>query len=260
MEIIIQKNRLDACRIGARIIARLLREKEKPVLGLATGGTPLPLYQELVRMHRDEGLSFGHVVSFNLDEYVGLDPKHPASFRACMEEHLFRHVDFAPGATHLPDGLAKDIPASCAAYEQAIRDAGGIDVQVLGIGSDGHLAFNEPTSSLRSRTRLKTLDEETRHANAAPFGGPDKVPHHVLTMGLGTIMDARCCLLLAFGASKAPAVRDMVEGPVSAWCPGSVLQFHEKAIVLLDEEAAGLLKRRQYYLDVYAGKPGWQQY
>ena len=182
MEIIIQKSRAEACRIGARIIAKLMREKPAPVLGLATGGTPVPMYQELIRMHREEKLSFRHVVTFNLDEYVGLDPAHPASFRAFMEEQLFRHVDLPPGATHVPDGLAYDIAASCEDYEKSIRSAGGIDLQVLGIGSDGHLAFNEPTSSLRSRTRLKTLDEETRQANAGPFGGADKVPKHVLTL------------------------------------------------------------------------------
>ncbi|HNV72422.1 MAG TPA: glucosamine-6-phosphate deaminase, partial [Candidatus Ozemobacteraceae bacterium] len=214
MEVIVKPTQEAACKLAARIVARFMRQKPNLVLGCATGSSPLPLYAELVRMHREEQLSFRSVTSFNLDEYVGLDPRHPASFRACMEEHLFRHVDFAPGATHLPDGCATDLAAACESYEQAIRRAGGIDLQILGIGGDGHLAFNEPTSSLRSRTRLKTLTAHTRQANASAFGSPDKVPGHVLTMGLGTIMEARCCLLLGFGASKAAAIRDMIEGPV----------------------------------------------
>ncbi|MFZ2959610.1 MAG: glucosamine-6-phosphate deaminase [Candidatus Ozemobacteraceae bacterium] len=260
MEVIIKGDQEEGCKFGAKIVARFIRAKEKPVLGLATGSTPLPMYRELIRMHREEQLSFRSTTTFNLDEYVGLPAGHPASFRTCMEEHLFKHVDLDPGATHLPDGNAADVPGSCEDYERLIKKAGGIDIQILGLGGDGHLAFNEPSSSLRSRTRLKTLTSHTRHANAAAFGGPDKVPHHVLTMGLETIMEARTCILLAFGANKAGAVRDMVEGPVSASCPGSVLQFHEHAIVILDAESAALLTRRQYYHEVYNGKPAWQRW
>ena len=258
MEVIIKPTPEAACKLAAKITARFMSNKPNLVLGLATGSSPLPLYAELVRMHREDKLSFRAATSFNLDEYVGLNPSHPASFRACMEEHLFRHVDFAPGATHLPDGCARDISAACEAYEQAIRQAGGIDLQILGIGGDGHLAFNEPTSSLHSRTRLKTLTAHTRQANASAFGGPEQVPGHVLTMGLGTIMDARCCLLLGFGKSKAGALRDMIEGPVSASCPASILQFHEQAIIITDEAGASQLTRRAYFEEVYAGKPDWQ--
>lgn len=260
MEVIIRETAEEACLLGARVIARLVQEIEgRAVLGLATGSSPVPLYRELVRMHREEGLSFKSARSFNLDEYVGLSPEHPASFAAFMREHLFQHVDFPPGAALLPDGLANDIPAHCAAYEKAIKEAGGIDLQLLGIGLDGHLAFNEPSSSLRSRTRLKTLSPETRKANAGPFGGMNHVPQHVLTMGLGTIMEARCCLLLALGPAKAAAVRDMIEGPVTAACPASLLQFHERAIILLDRGAAALLAHRHYYQDIEAGKPDWQR-
>ena len=257
MELIVKPDRVKAGLLGAKIIAQVVRERADAVLGLATGSTPLSLYAELVRMHC-EGLSFKNVVTFNLDEYVGLDPSHPGSFHAVMEKHLFQHLDLRPGATHLPDGCAADIPGSCEAYERSIKAAGGIDLQLLGIGGDGHLAFNEPGSSLSSRTRIKTLTGETLRANSAPFGDLDKVPKHVITMGLGTIMEARSCLLLAFGTDKAEAIHEMAEGAVSASCPGSILQFHQKAIVLLDEEAASRLQRKQYYLDVYAGKPEWQ--
>lgn len=260
MEVIIKTNRDQACQVGAKIMARIIRRTYAPVLGLATGSTPLPLYRELVRMHKEEGLSFKRVTTFNLDEYVGIAPSHPGSFRSCMEDHLFKHVDLDPAATHLPDGAAADLPSACLSYERMIRDSGGIDIQLLGLGGDGHLAFNEPTSSLRSRTRLKTLTDGTRRANAEPFGSPEKVPHHVITMGLGTIMDAKSCLLLAFGRGKAAAVREMIEGPVSASCPGSILQMHEHAIVILDEEAAANLSRAAYFKEVYAGKPDWQRW
>ncbi len=261
MEVIIKPTQDEACRLGARLIARIIRTRPAPVLGLATGSSPLPLYRELVRMHREEGLSFRDVTTFNLDEYVGLDPAHPGSFRSVMEEHLFRHIDLPRERAHLPDGMTTDVPDHCAEYERRIAAAGGIDLQLLGIGSDGHLAFNEPGSSFRSRTRIKTLWTETRRANAAPFGGdPAKVPHHCLTMGLGTIMEARLCLLLGFGRGKAQAVRDMVEGPVTASCPASILQFHEHAIAIVDEDAAALLQHRDYYREVYENKPPWQRW
>ncbi|MBU1105224.1 MAG: glucosamine-6-phosphate deaminase [Candidatus Riflebacteria bacterium] len=258
MEVIIKSDKAEASKLGAKIIARLIRQNNKAVLGLATGSTPLQLYKQLVRMHQEEGLSFKDVTTFNLDEYVGLESDNPCSFYSEMHNNLFCHIDMAKGATHLPDGMAENIPDSCAAYEAAIAAAGGIDLQLLGIGHDGHLAFNEPGSSLASRTRLKTLSQKTIKANSRFFGSEDKVPRHVMTMGLSTIMAARQCILLAFGMDKAEAVRDMIEGPVSASCPGSILQFHERTIVLLDPEAASKLRRKQYYLDVYASKPAWQ--
>jgi glucosamine-6-phosphate deaminase len=260
MEVVIKKEKNQASILGAKIIANFVRQKKDAVLGFATGSTPLQLYAELVRQHNEEGLSFSSITAFNLDEYVGLGPENPCSFYSEMYENLFKHIDISEGATNIPDGLADDIPIMCAEYEKAIKAAGGIDLQLLGIGSDGHLAFNEPGSSLKSRTRIKTLSLETIQANARHFGSLEKVPHHVVTMGLGTIMDARICILLAFGEDKAQAVYEMVEGPVSAMWPASILQFHEHAIVLLDEAAASKLKRKQYYLDVYAGKPQWQRW
>jgi len=259
MEIIIQPDVEAASRLAARFVARLIRDKSRAVLGFATGQTPLPLYEELCRMHREEKLDFDRITSFNLDEYVGLDPAHPGSYRTYMWTHLFGRINIDPGRVHIPDGLAPDIPLYCEKYEDEIRAAGGIDLQVLGIGTDGHIGFNEPSSSLVSRTRIKTLTVETRRDNARLFGGEKKVPHHVITMGLGTIMECRTCLLLAFGARKAEAVAQTVEGPVSAMVPASILQLHGRTIVIIDEEASSRLRRSEYYRYVYEHKPDWQK-
>lgn len=258
MEVIILSTAEEASTVAARLVARQIREKPGSLLGLATGGTPRKLYQLLARMHRADGLDFSGVTTFNLDEYVGLGPTHPASYHRFMEENLFAQVNIARDRIHIPDGLAADVPAHCAAYEQAIRDAGGIDLQVLGLGSDGHLGFNEPGSSLASRTRIKTLTERTRSDNARFFSSEQEMPHHVITMGLGTIMESRMCLLLAFGKGKAQAVAASVEGPVTASVPGSLLQFHPRAKALLDAEAASALTRADYYRWVYHNKPPWQ--
>ena len=258
MEIIIQPSVEAASSVAARHLARLVREKPNAVLGLATGSTPLALYRELIRLHREDGLDFSRVTTFNLDEYVGLAPTHPASYHAFMQENLCAHVNLSPTRIHIPDGLATDIPASCRAYEDAIRAAGGIDLQVLGIGGDGHIGFNEPSSSLASRTRIKTITERTRHDNAFAFGSLAEVPHHVVTMGVGTIMDARQVLLLAFGAKKADAIAAAVEGPITAMNPASILQMHPVAKCLLDEPAAAQLTRLEYYRWVYQNKPDWQ--
>jgi glucosamine-6-phosphate deaminase len=259
MEIIIQPDAAAASALAAKIVARTIREKPRAVLGFATGQSPIGLYENLVRMHREESLDFGSITAFNLDEYAGLDPLHPSSYHSYMGEHLFRRVNIDPRRINIPDGLAADIPAVCRDYEDRIHAAGGIDIQILGIGSDGHLGFNEPSSSLASRTRIKTLTARTRKDNAAAFGGEDRVPHHVITMGLGTIMDSRTCLLLAFGKAKAHAVAQAVEGPVAAMVPASILQMHPRAIVLLDEEAAAELQRAPYYRWVYDNKPAWQK-
>jgi glucosamine-6-phosphate deaminase len=259
MEVIIQNDPDAAAAVGARIVEDLIRKKPGAVLGLATGGTPLGLYRELIRMHRAGGLDFSKVTTFNLDEYVGLPPEHPASYRRFMQQSFFEHVNIDPARIHIPDGMTPDIPAFCRQYEGAIRDAGGIDLQVLGIGQDGHIGFNEPTSSLASRTRIKTLTENTLAANQRFFSPGEGVPHHVITMGVGTIMEARTCLLLAFGAVKAEAVAAMVEGPITAMCPASILQMHPQAVAIIDEPAARLLKRIDYYRHVYANKPAFQR-
>jgi len=260
MEIIIQPDAAEASRVAARIVARLVGDKPHAVLGFATGNTPLQLYRELVRLRREEELDFSGVTTFNLDEYVGIAPAHPSSFHSYMWAHLFSHINVPKQRIHIPDGLTADIPATCRHYEQAIRSAGGIDIQILGIGTNGHIGFNEPTSSLSSRTRIKTLTEESRKHTAAGFGGTGGVPTHVITMGLGTIIDSRMCLLLAFGKKKARAVARAIEGPVTAMVPGSVLQMHPRTVAVLDREAASELEMADYYTWVYDHKPDWQRY
>ena len=260
MEIIIQQNEQAASVAAARVIARLVCEKPNAVLGLATGSTPLPLYGELIRMHREEGLDFSTVTTFNLDEYVGLERDHEQSYHSFMWQNLFSQINIDPDKVHIPDGMTCNVSATCTAYEQAIVDAGGIDLQVLGIGSDGHIGFNEPTSSFASRTRIKTLTRETVADNARFFDGDEsKVPRHCITMGIGTIMDAGSTIMLAFGAGKAEAIAAMVEGPVAAMVPASILQHHANAKVFIDEGAAAKLELSEYYRWVYAGKPDWQQ-
>jgi len=259
MEIIIQPTVADAQQEAANILRRQVRDKPASVLGLATGSTPIGVYALLVAMHRRGELDFSRVSTFNLDEYVGLAPDHPCSYREFMRQHLFSHVNLASDRIHFPNGLAADIPAHCEEYEAAIARAGGIDLQLLGIGREGHIGFNEPSSSLASRTRIKTLTPQTLKDNADCFGGPDKVPHHVITMGVGTIMDARQCLLLATGEAKASVVAGMVEGPITADLPGSILQMHPVCRLVIDEAAAAKLRRADYYRWVYANKPGWQR-
>jgi glucosamine-6-phosphate deaminase len=254
VEVVILPTAEAVCTKAADLVARLVASKPDAVLGLPTGATPRPLYAELVRRHRAEGLSFARATTFNLDEYVGVAPTHPGSFRRYMDDAFFRHVDLPAARAHVPDGLAVDVPASCAAYEAAISAAGGLDLVLLGLGEDGHVAFNEPTSSLASRTRLKTLSTASRAANQAAFGA-DPVPVHVVTMGLATILGARRCVLLANGARKAPALAAMVEGPVTSMVPASALQLHANVTVLCDEAAAEQLTLGDYFRDVQATKP-----
>jgi glucosamine-6-phosphate deaminase len=254
MEIIIQPTAEAATSVAARVIARLLQEKPNAVIGLATGSTPLLLYRALIEMKLD----WNRVTTFNLDEYIGLPKEHPQSYYSFMWENLFRHLNIAPENVHIPDGNAKDIPSFCAAYEQRIRSAGGIDLQVLGIGTDGHIGFNEPTSSLASRTRIKTLTPQTRQDNARFFASLDEVPTHCITMGIGTIMEARQNLMLAFGANKAHAITEAVEGPITSINPASILQMHPDAKFCLDLDAAAELQRAEYYRWVYDNKPEWQ--
>jgi len=258
MEVVILPSAAEVCAAGAELVARLVAGKPEAVLGLPTGATPRALYADLVRRHRDEGLSFARVTTFNLDEYVGIAPDHPGSFRRYMDEVLFSQVDLSPSRAHVPDGLAADVPASAAAYEAAIAAAGGLDLVLLGLGGDGHVAFNEPTSSLASRTRIKTLSAASRAANQAAFGR-DPVPRHVVTMGVATILEAHRCVLLATGARKAPALAAMVEGPVTSMVPASALQLHARATVLCDEAAAARLQLADYYREVQAKKPAWQR-
>lgn len=245
--------------IAADVVEALVRRSPAAVLGLATGSSPLPAYRELVRRHRDgSGPSYELVRCFTLDEYVGLPPGHPQTYRETIHRELTDALGIGRDRVHGPDPDPDALPTAGERYEEALRAAGGVDLQVLGIGGDGHLAFNEPGSSLASLTRMKTLTERTRRDNARFFGSPDEVPRHVLTQGLGTILRARHLLLLATGAAKAEAVAAAVEGPVSASCPASVLQLHPHVTVLLDDAAASRLTRADHYREVHAGKPDWQ--
>ncbi len=254
MEIIIQPTQQVATDVAAKIIANLIRDKPKAVLGLATGSTPLSLYQTLIAMDLD----WSHVITFNLDEYIGLPRNHPQSYHSFMWENLFKHLNIARDNVHIPDGNAQNIPQFCQEYEDQICVAGGIDLQILGIGTDGHIGFNEPSSSLTSRTRIKTLTEQTCKDNARFFGDEKNVPRHVITMGIGTIMEARQNLLIAFGPHKACAIAEAIEGPISSLNPASILQMHPSVKVILDESAAAKLKRADYYRWVYDSKPEWQ--
>jgi glucosamine-6-phosphate deaminase len=258
MEVVIEAPD-ELARLGAGTIEKLLQSRPDAVLGLATGSSPLPIYDALVRLHAQDGLSFAGATAFTLDEYVGLPPEHPERYRNVIEHEIAERVDFAPGAVHGPDGLAADLAAACAEYEDAISEAGGVDLQILGIGTDGHVGFNEPGSSLASRTRIKTLTEQTRADNARFFGGDiDQVPQHCLTQGLATIMAASHIVLIATGRAKADAVHHLVEGPVSAMWPATILQHHPHVTVLVDNAAASRLQLADYYRSTYAAKPAWQ--
>lgn len=243
--------------VAGGVVVDLLRRTPSAVLGLATGSSPLGVYHHVIA----SGVSLAHASAVLLDEYVGLPAGHPESYRAFIRREFVDHTDLPVDRLHGPDAWVDgpELPNACAAYETLLADLGGVDLQLLGIGADGHLAFNEPSSSLASRTRVKTLTPATRADNARFFGGdPDAVPRHVVTQGLGTILAARHLLLVAAGTGKAAAVAVAVEGPVSASCPASVLQLHPHATVVIDEAAAAALRLGDYYRETYRGKPGWQ--
>ncbi|HLS14908.1 MAG TPA: glucosamine-6-phosphate deaminase [Beutenbergiaceae bacterium] len=258
MEVIIQPA-AQAAELAADAIVALVDTKPDAVLGLATGSSPLAVYDALAQRQRAGEVSFSQVTAFLLDEYVGLAAQHPERYRNVIDRDLLCKVDLDPQRVHSPDGLAEDIPAACRAYEQAIADAGGVDLQLLGIGTDGHIAFNEPGSSLASHTRIKTLTAQTRADNARFFNDDvEAVPTHCLTQGLATILSARHLVLLAQGQAKAEAVHQMVEGPVSAMWPATVLQHHPHVSALIDEGAAARLQLADYYRETFAAKPDWQ--
>jgi glucosamine-6-phosphate deaminase len=247
MEIIVNNTPEEMSRAAARVVAKTLYAKPNAVLGLATGSTPLGLYQELVRMHQEEGLDFSQVTTFNLDEYVGLTEKHPQSYHYFMHENLFQHINIAKQNIYIPSGTTDNYEAFCAWYEQRITECGGIDLQILGIGADGHIAFNEPTSSLGSRTRIKTLAKQTIDDNARFFDSPEDVPVYAITMGVGTILEAHRIVLLAHGKNKADAVAAAIEGPVTSMITASALQLHRDVMFIIDREAASSLDMLDYY-------------
>lgn len=257
MEIVILPSLEKAGELVAGRIARLVDAAPDAVLGLATGSSPLPIYRALQR-RVEQGLDLGRVRGFALDEYIGLPPDDERSYAATIDREVTRPLGLDPARVRVPDGAAADLPAAAARYEQEITAAGGIDLQILGIGTLGHLGFNEPGSSLASRTRVKTLTRQTREDNARFFDSVEETPAHCLTQGLGTILEARALVLFAAGEAKSAAVAAAVEGGVSARCPASVLQWHPAVTVYLDEAAAGRLELAEYYRYTYAHKPAWQ--
>lgn len=256
-EIIVVHDAERAAAAAAEIIITLLRRDPEAVLGLATGSTPLALYAELAARITTERLDVSRVIGFALDEYVGLPQEHPQSYRNVITRSVVQPLGLTPALVHVPDGGLDSLDVAGHAYEQAILAAGGVDLQILGLGTDGHIGFNEPGSSLNSATRLKTLTPQTRKDNARFFQSESEVPIHCITQGLGTILRARRLLLLAFGESKARAVAAAVEGPVTASHPASAIQLHPDATVIVDEAAAARLQNLAYYQYAYNNKPQW---
>jgi glucosamine-6-phosphate deaminase len=255
-EVIIVRDQAEGGAIIADELVRLIRANPEAVLGLATGSTPLPVYEAL--RPRVAGVDLSRVRGFALDEYVGLDPAHPESYRSVIAREVVEPLGLDPALIRVPDGSLEGIEHAGDDYERAISEAGGVDLQILGIGTDGHIGFNEPGSSFASLTRVKTLTEQTREDNARFFDSVDDVPRHCITQGLGTIMRARHLVLLAFGEGKAAAVAGAVEGPVTASLPGSAIQLHPHATVVVDEAAASHLAHAGYYRYAFVNKPAWQ--
>ena len=255
-EVVIVENATTAGALVAEEIVRLISSRPDTVLGLATGSTPLPVYEAL--HGRLAGTDVSRVRGFALDEYVGIDPAHPESYRSVITREVVEPLGLSPEQVHTPNGAQEGVEHAGADYEAAIEAAGGVDLQILGIGTDGHIGFNEPGSSFASRTRVKTLTEQTRKDNARFFDSIDDVPMHCITQGLGTILRARHLVLLAFGEGKARAVADALEGPVSALLPASAIQLHEHVTVVVDEAAASRLKLADYYRYAFENKPSWQ--
>lgn len=261
MEVIIRPDATTAALLTARLIRSRLHEKPDLVLGLATGRTMESVYDLLAHMHRQDGLDFSLSRTFNLDEYIGLPPHDPHSYHAYMRRHLFDRVNIDLRNTHLPDGMATDLKAAARRFEDRIAACGGLDLQLLGIGHDGHIGFNEPLSSLRSRTRDKCLTPSTIAVNSTLFGDePHRMPRRAMTMGVGTILDAREIVLLATGESKAAIIARAVEGPVTSMVTASALQLHPACKIILDEPAAASLHEREYYRWIFENEPDWAPY
>ena len=256
MEVVIKTDYDAMSQAAAQVVVDVLNAKPNAVLGMATGSTPLGLYQELVRLYKAAEIDFSRVTTFNLDEYVGLPVTHPQSYHHFMRENFFQHVNIPAHNINIPSGTTSNYQAFCEWYEERIKECGGIDLQILGIGADGHIAFNEPTSSLSSRTRLKTLAKQTIDDNARFFSTPESVPIYAITMGVGTILEARQIILLASGTTKARAIAQTVEGPVTSMVTASALQMHRDVTVFVDAKAAAELQMKDYYRFISGAKPG----
>ena len=260
MEVIICPNAQRVGEVAARKAARIAAPiGPKVVLGVATGSSPVQTFAELARLVASGDLDLSEASAFALDEYVGIPEGHPESYHEIIRKTVTEPMGLDPARVHVPDGFAKDLQAACQAYEDSILAVGGVDIQFLGVGTNGHIGFNEPTSSLSSRTRIKTLAAKTLEDNARFFDSIDDVPRHCLTQGLGTIMDARNVILVATGTNKAHAIAQVIEGPITAMYPGSVLQLHQHATIVVDEEAAAELTLIDYYKATYAHLPEFQR-
>lgn len=260
MEVVIQPDAERAARLTALLIARELRAKPQLVLGLATGRTMERVYRLIVEMYHTQGLDFSLCRTFNLDEYIGLQAEHQGSYRYYMNQHLFKWINIDLRNTHLPDGMAADLPAACRRYEESIRDCGGIDLQLLGIGRAGHIGFNEPLSALFSRTRDKALNPTTIAQNAPLFADPSEMPRRALTMGVGTILEARKIIVLVTGSSKAEIAAKAIEGPITSMVSASALQLHANCRVIVDEEAAARLQGKDYYRWIFENESEWAEF
>lgn len=260
MEVIVQPTKEKAIELSARIMAQQVRVKPNSVLGLATGRTMEPLYDILVDMHKNEGLDFSLCRSFNLDEYVGLPGDDENSYRYYMNDFLFKRINIDIRNTHVPNGVAPDLAVECERYDNLIGEVGGVDLQLLGLGEIGHIGFNEPLSSLRSRTREKALTPHTFAQNSPLFDNPDDMPKRALTMGIGTILDSRKCLMVVTGKKKAGILAKSVEGPVTSMVSASALQLHPSAVVVVDEEAASELTQIDYYRWIFENEPEWEEF
>jgi glucosamine-6-phosphate deaminase len=259
MQVLIRSSAAAAALLAARLLADTVKSKPQAVLGLATGRTMEPVYAQLIAIAAQEKISFSEVTCFNLDEYVGVPSAHPLSYRSYMQQRLFEPLGISRSRTFLPDGMAADLAAEAAAYEEKILAAGGIDLQILGLGETGHIGFNEPLSSLRSRTRVKVLAPETFEQCKAGFT-PEEAPRRAITMGVETILASKRCLLLAFGERKAAMLSRCVEGPLCAAVTASALQLHRNCIVIADEPAAQKLQSRSYCEWLYTNDPSWDAY
>ena len=258
MEIVILPTPAEVGRIAAGKIAAIISARPTSAIGLATGSSPQGIYSDLARRVGAGEISFEQARGFALDEYVGIPLEHPESYASIINRDVVRPLGFDPTRVRVPDGRASDLEYAAKEYEAAIRTAGGIDIQILGIGANGHIGFNEPTSSFASRTRIKTLAPRTREDNARFFPTLDDVPRHCLTQGVATILAARHLVLMAFGKGKAEAVHHLAEGPVSAMWPATALQLHPHVTVFVDDAAASRLQLGAYYRETFQAKPSWQ--
>ena len=260
MEVIIRSDKASATTLTAQIIAKSLIKKPNLTLGLATGSTMELVYSKLAEMHKKENLDFSLCKTFNLDEYIGLLPENRGSYRYYMNKYLFNNVNIDPRNTHLPNGMAENLSSECLNYENLIRESGGIDLQLLGIGRSGHIGFNEPLSAFRSRTREKALTPVTLAQNSPLFDKPEDMPKRALTMGVGTILEAKRIVMLVTGREKAAILAKAVEGPVTAMVSASALQLHPKVVVIVDEDAAEMLQEKSYYRWIFDNEPDWDSY